>query len=97
MNVELIYFNGCPNVEATRKNIEIALKNAGAETTWQEWEQSDPAAPDYTKQYGSPTVLVDGKDVAGGPGDCCARGNCRLYPDGTGIPKPEMIQQALEK
>lgn len=96
MSVELIYFEGCPNVEAARKNLEAALKGAGKNTEWQEWEQNNPAAPGYVKQYGSPTILVDGKDIAGGPDDCCSQGNCRIYPDGTGIPKQEMILKALE-
>lgn len=95
MNIELIYFKGCPNVEPTRANLKAALKKIDGVAKWQEWEQNNPDAPAYVKGYGSPTILVEGQDIAGGPGDCCARGNCRIYPDGTGTPTQEMILKAL--
>lgn len=82
-DVELIYDNDCPNVEAARDGLRQALADAGAPLQWQEWERSDPDSPDYVRGYGSPTVLVDGSDVAGASpsdgADCC-----RLYTDETG-------------
>ncbi len=97
MKIELIYFDGCPNVQAAKDNIKAACDNLKIEHSVQEWNHNDDNAPDYTKKYGSPTILVNGKDIAGGPGDCCATGNCRIYADMTGIPSVELIQTALEK
>lgn len=96
MKIELIYFNGCPNIEPARENIRNALTESNLDVQWLEWEQSDKSAPDYTKQYGSPTILVDSKDVAGGPDDCCAPNSCRLYENGR-APSVEMITSALKK
>ncbi len=97
MKIEIIYFNGCPNIQAAKDNIKAACKELGIEGSVQEWNQNDDNAPDFTKKYGSPTVLVNGKDVAGDPGDCCTSGSCRIYTDMTGIPSVELIRTALER
>ncbi len=99
VNAELIYDRDCPNVEAARERLKSALAKAGFETRWQEWERSDTASPDYVKKYGSPTILVDGKDVGGAlPGD---GKSCRVYTDSdgnfSGVPSPETIASALSK
>ena len=71
--IELIYFEGCPNTDPARANLRQAVSELGRIADWQEWEQSDPQVPDYVRQYGSPTVLVDGRDVTGvEPGVCGA-------------------------
>ena len=73
--VELIYDPDCPNVEKARAELLRAFVKAGRPPRWMEWERSDPQGPSYVKGYGSPTVLVNGQDVAGGAvgveGDCC--------------------------
>ena len=92
--MELIYFNGCPNVDLARKNIKKALEDTGWKAQWDEWEHNNSKAPSYVQQYGSPTILVDGKDIAGGPGDCCAPNSCRIYADG-GVPSVDMIKSAI--
>ncbi len=99
VNAELIYDRDCPNVEPARERLKSALAKAGFETRWQEWERSDAASPDYVKKYGSPTILVDGKDVGGAlPGD---GKSCRVYTDSdgnfSGVPSPETIASALSK
>jgi len=95
MKIELIYFDGCPNADKARENIRKAFAAAGIDMGWTEWEQSNPEAPEHVHQYGSPTILVNGKDVAGGPGDCCAPNSCRIY-DG-GAPSVALIQSKLDK
>ncbi len=75
VNVELIYDKDCPNVEETRGRLKLALAEADFQAQWQEWERSDAKSPDYVRGFGSPTILVNGKDVAGAlPADgakCC--------------------------
>jgi len=88
--IELIYFDGCPNASIARDRVRQALRAAGAGAEFAEWEQNDPAAPPYAREYGSPTVLVDGRDVTGlGPG--VAASACRA----DGAPAVETIRQAL--
>ena len=98
--VELIYDNDCPNVEQTCTHLLRAFSEAGIPAKWVEWERSDDASPPHVRRFGSPTVLVDGQDIAGvepsGNISCC-----RLYPaeDGSvsGVPSVEMIVRALRK
>jgi predicted thioredoxin/glutaredoxin len=60
--VELIYFQGCPNAERARE----ALRNAGR-TDFLEINQSEIEEKSPYKKYSSPSILVDGKLVAGSP------------------------------
>ncbi len=95
--IEFIYDGDCPNVEAARAELRRALQAATLETSWREWDRSDPNAPDYVRAYGSPTILVDGKDIAGmPPGDASA---CRVYRNekgnARGVPDTQLILAAL--
>ncbi|MCB1319029.1 MAG: hypothetical protein KDK34_02185 [Leptospiraceae bacterium] len=83
MIVELIYDDDCPNAAGARALIERAMQAAGiAKPVWQEHCRQDEFAPSYAKEYGSPTILVNGKDVAPVAG---AGGNaCRIYRDEAG-------------
>jgi hypothetical protein len=97
--VELIYDSDCPNVDEARREIEAALLAEGLRARWEERERpaSDTDRPDAP---GSPTVLVDGRDVApegaatgssGGP-------SCRVYVDGSrmrGAPSRDTIREVL--
>lgn len=98
MNIELIYDSDCPNVEMARTNLLKALSAAGKEARWTEWERRNPDSPPYVRGYGSPTVLMDGKDLAGATaGD--VRASCRVYGSGkdgfSGAPSVEQIVAAL--
>ncbi len=95
MKVELIYFDGCPNAEQAHSNLKKAIENTGCGCRITEWKSGDEKAPDYVRQYGSPTILIDEKDIAGGPGNCCASDSCRIYEGG--VPSVEAIQMALRK
>jgi hypothetical protein len=89
--VELIYFDGCPNAEPTRTNLREALATLGLAADWQEWEQGDPQVPAHVKQHGSPTILVNGRDVTGvdaGVGGAACRAD--------GVPSADAIRAALE-
>jgi len=98
-NIDLVYDESCPNVGEARTNLIRALGSAGRAIRWSEGSSDSDDAPRHTRGYGSPTVLVDGKDVAGAEpvtGMSC----CRLYSDSTsghvGAPTIEMIESALE-
>ena len=78
MNVELIYDADCPNVEKMRSLLIQAFTQTGVSARWREWERSAPESPEYVRFFGSPTILVDGKDVAGVAPDAGIRA-CRVY------------------
>lgn len=96
--VELIYEQHCPNIEATRRQLLRAFRQVGKPPRWLEWEVSQPDTPAYARNYGSPTILVDGKDVTRytQPGEAAS---CRIYTDQDGklhgVPPLEDIVRAL--
>lgn len=100
MTVELIYEKTCPNIEAAREQLLQAFTESGMPPKWQEWEVSDPAAPQHIHGYGSPTILVDRQDVSGqmkqGDDYCC-----RIYNHGKdaskGVPAVMDISRFLKK
>ena len=98
MKVRLLYFAGCPNVDATRENLHRAVAQCGCRVRVEEIDTADPDIPERLRSWGSPTVLVGGMDVAGTRGATGA--SCRLYPgaDGAhGAPSVEAIAAALRR
>lgn len=97
--IEFIYDRDCPNVEDARIALRDALLALKRTPIWQEWDRADEHAPHYVRAYGSPTILVDGKDIAGmPPGDASA---CRIYRNEQGntrgIPDTQLILAALRE
>lgn len=98
MTVELVYDTDCPNVAAAREAILRAFARIGRTPAWTEWDRSAPDTPDHARGYGSPTILVDGQDVAAG--SASQPDTCRLYASADGslvpIPSVELIAAQLE-
>jgi len=97
--IEFIYELSCPNIADARAQLRLALEQSGLPLQWQEWEHNDPNSPDYTRRYGSPSILVNGVDVAGEPASDAA--SCRIYTNtqgrNRGVPDAALIRTALEK
>ena len=81
--VELIYDAACPNVASARSLLIRAFSLTGVSARWREWERSSPDCPESARCYGSPTILVNGRDVADST-PVAGSGACRVYPDGNG-------------
>jgi hypothetical protein len=89
-SIELIFFDGCPNVGLARSNLRAALKSVAADITWTEWDLLVDSTPKNPRSYGSPTVLIDGRDVTGGsPGGAAI--SCRT----DGAPSAAQIVEKL--
>ena len=93
--VELVYFQGCPHVDAARLAIREALAAMNMPLEWSEWDRENDSTPPALKRHGSPTVLVDGRDVVPtqNEGNCC-----RVYAGRDGMqsaPSVESIRSAL--
>jgi hypothetical protein len=97
-SVKLIYDASCPNVEAAREQLRRAFLELGQPPAWQECDRGAPSLLAHARHYGSPTILVDGKDVSGAShpdgADCC-----RVYRSEHGglqkVPSVESITSAL--
>jgi mercuric ion transport protein len=99
--VELVFDRTCPNADLAREQIRAALSATGLPDEWREWDRDAVDSPPYVRRYASPTVLVDGRDVAGGVGVAPLDGasGCRVYVDPvgglTGVPPLAAIVAAL--
>mgnify|MGYP000865880417 CR=1 FL=1 len=91
MKIQLLYFNGCPNVEVARAAVRTALAAEKLEIAVEEIDVEAPTAPDWARGWGSPTILIDGQDVAGQQPS--ASSACRLYAGGS--PSFEQIRSRI--
>ena len=97
--IELLWDADCPNVDDARDVLRAALTEVGLPARWTEWRSDDPAVPERARSYGSPTVLIDRRDVAGDVPSIpqC----CRVYPhEGgrlRGVPRVASVVLALRR
>ncbi len=98
MKIELIYDADCPNLTQARALLIKAFARTGVSARWLEWDRASPESPGYVRAFGSPTILVDGKDVAETDA-VSGSGACRVYSDSagrlSGIPPLETVSLAL--
>ncbi len=97
--VELIYDADCPNIEPARAVLTAALTRLNRPPEWVEWDSGAATTPAHAKGFGSPTILVNGKDVSGiSPGQMPSC--CRVYSDDggalSGVPSVDRVVAALQ-
>ncbi len=98
MNIQLLVFRGCPHAEGARASLRRVLVSMGLPPGFEEIDVSQEGCPETLKRWGSPTVLIDGQDVAGA--SSADGGTCRVYstPSGlSGVPPEEDIRAALTR
>ena len=103
--IELVYDPGCPSVDGARALLADLLPEAGLPAVWTERSTGDSDCPERCRGLGSPTILVNGQDVAPGPHPWREREEdqgprCRLYEaaDGSrsGVPPVDRVRAALD-
>jgi mercuric ion transport protein len=80
MKIQLLYFEGCPNLEPARAALRDALVAEQIDQAVEEIDVESPTAPESLRGWGSPTILIDGKDVTGAARTTGS--SCRLYANG---------------
>lgn len=99
MKVELVYDKECPNIQGTRNQLSQAFQSLKLKSNWIEWERSSPNCPHYARDFGSPTILINQKDILNEKpsGHNC----CRIYNLANhhriGIPDAQVIINAMQK
>jgi hypothetical protein len=100
MEIEILYFDGCPNYRATVSLVERLQKRFYLETEVKETEIKDLDAARAQRFLGSPTVRVNGVDVE--PSARLSKDfgmMCRVYDSGgirVGVPPEDLIRRAFE-
>ncbi|MEQ8427532.1 MAG: hypothetical protein RLT87_00285 [Gammaproteobacteria bacterium] len=98
--VEFVYEKGCPNIKPTRQLLLQAFSKINTKPHWQEWEVNNSSSPEYVRQYGSPTILVNGIDIDESKDSNNAK-QCRLYAQSdntfSGVPPLKKIISAIQK
>ncbi len=88
IRVQFLAFDGCPLAGRARQALEQAL----AQCEIEDYEEVDILRPDVSnelREWGSPTILVNGADVSGHPkGDGIG---CRIYPGEARVPSSTTI------
>lgn len=93
-NVQFLSFPGCPLEKKARRELENALAECGLDS----YENVDVMAEqtaEELKSWGSPTILVNGKDVTGNEGGDGV--GCRVYGGDLGVPDAQTIVGFLER
>lgn len=101
MKIEVLYFEGCPNHQATVSLLKDVSKRTHLETEIEEIEIKDLDAANAKKFLGSPTVRVNGLDIEPSARFATDFGMmCRVYERGdtrVGVPPEDLIRRALEE
>lgn len=99
--IEILYFDGCPNHVAAAGLVEEVLADHGMDADVRTVAVESPEEAERLRFLGSPTVRVDGRDVEPGADE---RGDyvlaCRVYrtAEGTsGIPDRGWVAAALRR
>lgn len=97
VRVQLLTFPDCPDADATRNALRRVLSGQGLPPGFEDIDLTAPETPEELRAWGSPTVLVNGKDMAGeGP----TGPTCRLYltrgGGAQGVPPDQLMHSAIE-
>ena len=106
--IALLYIEGCPSHPPTRERLLDVAGELGVEAEIEEIAVGDEAQGARLGFLGSPTVLVEGRDLEAdltGDGEVDTATtvglSCRVYraPDGTrtGVPPRELVERALRE
>lgn len=82
VNADLLYVPDCPNVDLARERLAEAAARAGVDVVLRERLVADAATAAELGMNGSPTILLDGRDVGGGSEPSVS---CRLYRTAVGV------------
>lgn len=97
MNIDLLYFDGCPSWQQGLENLKLALAQEGIEATIRLVQIKDNVEAAQWRFLGSPSFQVDGLDLWSEDRSTYAL-SCRVYhtPQGMqGAPTVEMLRQRL--
>ena len=100
MKIEILYFDGCPNHEQADRAVREVLEELKADAEITLVNIADEATARHVRFPGSPTIRVEGEDIA--PNDTNGSYSlcCRVYPTRSGlagVPDKDAIRAAIRR
>ena|SRR5215469_15705711 len=98
MKIEVLYVAGCPSHPEAVKLVKRILAAEGVAADIHEVLVRDGRMASRLRFCGSPTIRINGRDVAGESPDVPNFAlSCRLYPGSkqVGLPPAKMVQRAV--
>jgi hypothetical protein len=98
VRVEVLYVTECPSHPAAVKLVKEVLAAEGVAADVHEVLVRDEGMADELRFCGSPTIRINGRDVAGGSEKVERFAlSCRLYPGSkeVGLPLAEVVHRAV--
>ena len=97
--IELLYWQGCPSHPEAKALLEQVLADLGRDDEIVLTEVTSDAEAERLRFPGSPTILVDGRDIDAMGANGRPSLTCRIYhlPDGrvSPVPSREQLEVAL--
>ncbi len=93
IKIDIQYFNGCPNSSEMIHRVKEAIKGSEEKIEYDEVLVESNELAEKLKFRGSPTVLINGKDIEGREEPESAALNCRVYENG--LPTVEEIKNKI--
>lgn len=88
MTIEILFFDGCPNLRPVEQRVRELLARAGVDAEIRLRRVAGEQDVHDARFLGSPTVRVDGRDVEAGADERSDYGmKCRLYRTADGFSK----------
>jgi mercuric ion transport protein len=99
MNIEVLYFEGCPNHLPAIEMVRETLKSLGRQDEIRQIEVRTQADAESVAFVGSPSIRINGADIEPWARTAKAFGlSCRSYLDGShrsGVPSRELLRRAI--
>jgi hypothetical protein len=99
VNITFLYFEGCPSHGAALERLKQVAAEEGVDANIEIVKVEADEQARRLRFVGSPTILIDGRDIDPPPPDTYPALTCRAYhlEDGriSPLPSPNMIRDAL--
>jgi len=99
LHVSFLYFEDCPSHELALERLHQVLAEEGIDAEVEVVKVETDVQVEQLHFMGSPTILVEGRDIDPPPADLQFALTCRVYRREDGrispLPSPEMIRRGL--
>jgi protein-disulfide isomerase len=99
MDIQFLYYEDCPSHDEALERLKEVLNEEGVQAEIEIIKVETEQQAQKLKFIGSPTILIEGQDIAPAPPDSRYYLSCRVYQleDGRSSPLPsrEMIRKRI--